>query len=180
VDNPLLGPRGAATIYSPQKGATPQQVLQLEHALSHLADLIERDLGKNVRDFPGAGAAGGLGAGLAAFFDARLRPGIDMVMDATCFRERIRGADLIITGEGRIDAQSMMGKVIAGVASAGKAAGVPVVAVAGSIGPDARAALDVLDGCYCITPEGTPLAEALARTAEGLESTAVHAIRQVL
>lgn len=180
VDNPLLGPRGAAAVYSPQKGATPEQVELLDRALAHLADVIERGLGRNVRDIPGAGAAGGLGAGLIAFFNARLRHGIEMVMDAARLHERIRGADLIMTGEGRIDAQSMMGKVIAGVGRAGKAAGVPVVALVGSVGEGAEQALEVLDSYHRIAPEATPLAEALARTSENLERTAAFLVRQMV
>jgi glycerate kinase len=177
VNNPLLGPSGAAAVYSPQKGATPEQVDLLERGLAHLADVIERDLGESVRDFPGAGAAGGLGAGLVAFFDARLRPGIEIVMDATRLRERIRGADLVITGEGRIDAQSMMGKVIVGVGRAAKSAGVPVIALVGSIGEGAEATLEILRSYHRITPEGTPLPEALARTAQALEATAEQVVR---
>jgi len=176
VDNPLLGSRGAAAVYGPQKGATPEQVELLDRGLAHLAELIERDLGKDVREFPGAGAAGGLGAGLVAFCGARLRPGIDIVMDATRLHERIRGADLIITGEGRLDGQSMMGKVIAGVGRAGQAVGVPVVALVGSVGEGAEDALKILRSYQCITPAGTPLAEALARTAENLERMAAEVV----
>lgn len=171
VDNPLCGPRGAAAVYGPQKGASPEDIEILDLNLSHLADLIERDLGRQVRDVPGAGAAGGLGAGLIAFCEAELMPGIRLVMDALRFADRIAGADLIITGEGRLDRQSMMGKLIAGVGRAGKSAGVPVVALVGAVGEGADAALEVLEGYHAITPPGTPIAEALARTAELLEST---------
>lgn len=180
VDNPLLGPRGAAAVYGPQKGATPEQVERLEQALAHLADLIERDLGQDVRRFPGAGAAGGLGAGSVAFMHARLRPGIDMIMDATRLAERVCGADLILTGEGRLDAQSMMGKVIAGVGRVGQAAGVPAIALVGSVGAGADAALQILRGYHCITPDGTPTPEALARTAENLERAAAQVLRQFM
>jgi len=172
VDNPLCGPRGAAAVYGPQKGATPEQVEILDRNLAHLADLIERDLGKDVRDFPGAGAAGGLGAGMVAFLGARLDRGVNLVMEAVRFGERIQGADLIITGEGRLDRQSMMGKVIAGVGQAGKAVGVPVIALVGSIGDGAEAALELLESYHPINPPGTPLHEALPRTAEALEATA--------
>lgn len=177
VDNPLLGARGAAAVYGPQKGANPQQVEQLDRGLAHLADLIDRDLGKDVRDFPGAGAAGGLGAGLVAFVDATLRSGIDMVMDAARLQERIRGADLVITGEGRLDRQSMMGKVIAGVGRAAKDAGVPAVALVGTIGEGAEAALTWLQSYHRITPEDTPLPEALAQTATNLERAAAELVR---
>lgn len=176
VDNPLCGPRGASAVYGPQKGATPEQVRLLDANLAHLAEVIKRDLGTDVRDIPGAGAAGGLGAGLIAFFDATLRPGIQMVMDALRFSERIAGADLIITGEGRLDRQSMMGKLIEGVGRAAKATGVPVIALVGSTGPGADEALEVLDGYHCISPPDTPLAEALAQTAIRLEQAAAKVL----
>ncbi len=177
VTNPLCGPSGAAAVFGPQKGATPEQVAILDRNLSHLAEIIRRDLGKDVKDMPGAGAAGGLGAGLVAFFDATIRRGVDLVMDAVRFSERIVGADLIITGEGRIDAQSMMGKVIAGVGNAGKAAGIPVIAMVGSIGPGAEQTLEILDGYHAISPPGTPSAESIARAAEFLESTAASLLK---
>jgi len=178
VDNPLCGPYGAAAIYGPQKGATPEQVRTLDTNLGHVADLMERDLGKKIRDWAGAGAAGGLGAGLVAFFDAEMQPGVQIVLEAVQFADRIQDADLIITGEGRIDRQSMMGKVIEGVGRAGKAAGVPVVALVGSIGEGAEATLEVLDSYHRITPAGTPIAEALARTPEALQSTAATVVQR--
>jgi len=172
VDNPLCGPRGAAAVYSPQKGATPEQVGLLDRNLAHLADIIRRDLHVDVRLLPGAGAAGGLGAGLVAFFGATLQPGVRLVMEAVRFAERIADADLIITGEGRIDRQSMMGKVIAGVGHAGHAANVPVIALAGCIGEGADQTLAVLKSYHSINPPGTPIADALRHTAERLEATA--------
>ncbi len=176
VDNPLCGPRGAAAVYGPQKGATPEQVRTLDSNLAHLAEVIKRDRGKVIRDIPGAGAAGGLGAGLIAFFDATLRPGTGLVMDALRFSQRIAGADLIITGEGRLDRQSMMGKLIEGVGRAGKAAGVPVIALVGSVGDGADAALEVLESYHRINRPNTPLAEALAQTATRLEETAARVL----
>jgi len=178
VDNPLCGPRGAAAVYGPQKGATPQQVEILNTNLKHLAEVVKRDLGKEITDFPGAGAAGGLGAGLVAFFDATLQPGIELVMQAVNFQQRIADADLVITGEGKIDQQSMMGKVIEGVGNACKAAGIPAIALAGTIGQGAEATLEVLESYHRITPPGTPLAEALARTPEALENTTVSILQQ--
>ncbi len=172
VDNPLCGPRGAAAVYGPQKGATPEQVALLDANLAYWAELIQRDLGRTVSETPGAGAAGGLGAGLMAFFDAKLAPGIKLVMEAVRLAERIADADLVITGEGRIDRQSMMGKVIAGVGRAAKAAGVPAIALVGSIGEGAEATLEVLESYHGINPPGRPLEQALARTAEALEATA--------
>lgn len=178
VDNPLCGPRGASAIYGPQKGATPEQVQVLDRNLGHLAGLIKRDLSLDVADLPGAGAAGGLGAGLVAFFSAKLQSGVQIVMDAVRLADRIAQADLVITGEGRIDRQSMMGKVIAGVGGTAKAAGVPCIALVGSVGDGAEAALEVLDSYHPINPPGTPLSEALPRTAEALERTMAEVMAQ--
>ena len=133
VDNPLVGPEGAAAVYGPQKGASPADVALLDRALRRLADVLRRDLGLDVATVPGAGAAGGLGAGLIAFLGATLRPGIDVVMGATRFEERLRGAGLVISGEGKLDEQSMHGKVPAGVLRAGSRLGVPVVLICGQV-----------------------------------------------
>src|SRR5207253_4479830 len=115
VDNPLVGPHGASAVYGPQKGASPEDVALLDRALGHFAAVVYRDLGEDVRNLPGAGAAGGLGAGLIAFLGARLRPGVDVVMESVGLRERLEGADLVVTGEGAFDVQSLHGKVPAGV-----------------------------------------------------------------
>jgi glycerate kinase len=131
VDNPLCGPRGATAVYGPQKGADPDDVLLLDRALGHLAAVTERDLGIDLRDEPGAGAAGGLGFGLMAFLGARLRPGVEVVMDAVGLRKRLAGADLVITGEGTLDAQSLSGKTVAGVLGAAADAGVRAAVVCG-------------------------------------------------
>ncbi len=131
VDNPLTGPQGAARVFGPQKGASPEEVLLLDRALGHLAAVIHRDLGIDVRGLPGAGAAGGLGAGLVAFLGARLRPGAGLVMEAVGLRERVRAADLILTGEGAFDASSLRGKVPAGVLELARGAGVPAVVLCG-------------------------------------------------
>ena len=131
VDNPLTGPQGASVVYGPQKGASPEDVSMLDHALRHLAAVVERDLGVALEDEPGAGAAGGLGFGLMAFCGAGLRPGIEVVSDAVGLAERIARADLVITGEGSLDQQSLRGKVPAGVLAACELAGVPGAIVAG-------------------------------------------------
>ncbi|MHC4441060.1 MAG: glycerate kinase [Planctomycetota bacterium] len=178
VDNPLCGPRGAAAVYSPQKGATPEQVKILDHNLNHLVETVKRDLNMDIGHFPGAGAAGGLGAGLVAFFGATIQPGVKLVMEAVNFNQRIARADLVITGEGKIDAQSMMGKVIEGVGRACQEAQVPVIALVGAIGEGAEETLTVLESYHRITPPGTPLAQALARAAEALESTTVSILQQ--
>ncbi len=134
VDNPLLGPRGCAAVYGPQKGATPEIVARLEANLGRAIEVIERTIGRRVREEPGAGAAGGLGAGLRAFLGAEMRPGIGIVLEASGLGEKVRGADLVLTGEGRIDRQTAYGKTVSGVARVAQAAGVPVVAIVGSIG----------------------------------------------
>ena len=131
VDNPLTGPSGASEIYGPQKGASRDDIVTLDRALGHLATVVERDLGVNLRDEPGAGAAGGLGFGLMAFCGAKLHPGVQVVMDAVGLGDRIAGADLVITGEGSLDEQSLHGKVPAGVLRACELAGVPVAIVCG-------------------------------------------------
>jgi glycerate 2-kinase len=131
VDNPLLGPDGAAAVYAPQKGASPAQVALLEEGLTRWADVAEAALGGSYRDVPGAGAAGGLGFAALAFLGASVRPGIDLLLDSLGFARHLRGARLVITGEGSLDAQTLRGKAPAGVARAARAAGVPAVAVAG-------------------------------------------------
>lgn len=139
VTNPLCGPEGASHVYGPQKGATPAMVAQLDANLAHYAELIRRDLGRKVGEMPGAGAAGGLGGGLVAFCNAELKPGIELVIDAVKLEQKMRRADLVITGEGKIDAQSAFGKTPMGVARLAKRLGVPVVAIGGTIGDGAEA-----------------------------------------
>ena len=143
VRNPLLGPEGATAVYGPQKGATPEIQRELEAALTRYADVVEAFVGRDVRSVPGAGAAGGLGAGLIAFLDARLVSGSALVLDAVGFDKRLVGAQLVITGEGRIDGQSIYGKLTHAVTVAAKRRGVPVLAVAGMIGPGHEAMREV-------------------------------------
>jgi glycerate kinase len=135
VDNPLTGEFGASAVFGPQKGASAEMVEELDAALAHYADKIEESAGRTARDEPGAGAAGGLGFGLMMFCDAVLRPGIELSLDAVGADRVLETADLVITGEGRIDAQTLRGKAPIGVARRARRFGVPVVAVAGSIGP---------------------------------------------
>jgi glycerate kinase len=131
VDNPLTGPSGASAVYGPQKGASPEDVAVLDRALGRYADVIDRDLGIDVRELPGAGAAGGLGAGLVAFCGAELRPGVEVVMDAVGFSSRLERAALVVTGEGKLDAQSLHGKVPAGVMRRALEAGTEVLILCG-------------------------------------------------
>jgi glycerate 2-kinase len=131
VDNPLLGPGGAAAVYGPQKGASPADVAELDAALARWADAVRRATGRDEAATPGAGAAGGVGFAALAVLGATLRPGIDLVLDLVGFRTVLPGARLVITGEGSLDRQTLHGKAPAGVAAAARAAGIPVVAVAG-------------------------------------------------
>jgi glycerate 2-kinase len=133
VDNPLVGPEGAAHVYGPQKGAAADQVLLLDSALRRYARVLAADLGRDLADTPGAGAAGGLGAGAIAFLGARIRPGIELVLELLGFDQAAAKADLVVTGEGKLDAQSLRGKAPMGVARAAAAHGVPVVALAGVV-----------------------------------------------
>ncbi|QJD69547.1 glycerate kinase [Xanthomonas campestris pv. badrii] len=137
VDNPLIGPTGASAVFGPQKGATAEMVRQLDANLQHYADLLERDLGLRLHDLPGGGAAGGLGAGLVAFLGAQLRPGMEIVAQALGLEALIAQADLVITGEGRLDSQSLHGKAPVGVAQLAQRHATPVIAIAGCLGTGA-------------------------------------------
>jgi glycerate kinase len=138
VDNPLYGKRGAAYVYSPQKGATSEMVVELDKGLKNFARIVLAKYGKDIRHLPGAGAAGGLGAGAVVFLDALLKPGIDLYMEITGFEEQLRGTDLIITGEGKLDRQTFHGKVIDGVTRLAGKYKIPVLAVCGDIKSESR------------------------------------------
>ena len=139
VNNPLTGPDGASHVYGPQKGATPEMVKTLDDNLSHFDNILIQTLGQSYDSIAGAGAAGGLGAGLMAFLNAKLRLGVDIMIDAVNLRERMKGASLVITGEGQIDFQTAFGKTPVGVAKVAKEANIPVIAIAGGIGEGAEA-----------------------------------------
>lgn len=133
VINPLCGKTGASAIYGPQKGATPDQVKELDEGLKHFARLVKEQMGLDLLDMPGAGAAGGLGAGLVAFTGAKIKSGIETVLEVAGFKEKLDWADIVITGEGKIDSQSVLGKVISGISEMAKEKDVPVIAVSGAI-----------------------------------------------
>ncbi|SMB91836.1 glycerate kinase [Thermanaeromonas toyohensis ToBE] len=179
VDNPLCGPRGASAVYGPQKGATPEMIPRLDAALARLADIIARDLGIEVRDLPGAGAAGGLGAGLVAFLGATLRRGIELVMETVNLEGILAaGADLVITGEGEINRQTAYGKVPTGVAKVAGKYGIPVVALVGSIGEGAEAVYEHGIKAYMsIVPRPVPLSYCLENAATLLLDAAERLIR---
>jgi glycerate 2-kinase len=180
VDNPLTGPRGASAVYGPQKGATPELVKELDAALGRYAAVARDATGRDVADRPGAGAAGGLGAGLLFFTPARLRPGVAIVLETTRFDELVRGADLVITGEGRTDFQTAMGKAPVGVAAAAKRHGVPVVCLAGGLGDGADDVLaHGIDALASTVPGPMTLEECLARAAELVGAAAARVCRLV-
>ena len=162
VTNPLTGEQGASAVFGPQKGATPQQVAVLDQALSHFAALIKRDLAIDVLTVAGGGAAGGMGAGLYAFCHAHLRPGIDIVSEALQLEQQICNATLVITGEGRIDSQTLQGKVAAGVARIAKRHNKPVIAIGGALSRDVAVVHQHgVDAVFSVLNRVCSLAEAL-------------------
>lgn len=181
VDNPLFGPGGAAQVYGPQKGATPEQITQLDEGLRHLAAVIRRELGTDVADIPGAGAAGGLGAGLVAFTGARLKSGFLLVSEAVGLHERLEAADMVITGEGRVDGQTVRGKVPIGLAGLAKKRNLPVVVVAGSLGAGYEELLDY--GITIIEPlagDDVPLEARMDCAAELVSDAAERAMLRLM
>jgi glycerate 2-kinase len=176
VTNPLTGPNGAAHIYGPQKGATPAQVEQLDHGLRHLATLWRDQLGIDVENTPGAGAAGGLGGGLLAFSKAELRSGLDIVLEMVRFDQRVQGCDLCLTGEGSLDGQSLAGKAVLGVAHAATKHNVPTIALVGSLGPGHEKAIDAGLKDAIEIGRGRSIEESMARASEFLEQATAKAV----
>lgn len=174
VQNPLLGERGTAKVFSPQKGATPEMVMQLEAGMENLADVVKLDLECDFRDVPGAGAAGGIGFGLLSFCRAEMRPGFDLVAEVLHLEAQIAASDLVITGEGRLDGQTLEGKGPAGVAALARQHGKPVIALAGSVADSAEVAT-LFDATLGIVDEPVSLEVAMARGADFLERAATRA-----
>ncbi len=175
VENPLLGEQGATRVYGPQKGVLDEEMEKHEERLAHLADLVERDLGVDYRDEPGAGAAGGLGFGLLSFCGAELQSGFELVADLVGLRDAIAAADLVITGEGSLDAQTLMGKGPGGVAKMARELGRPVVAFCGRATD--RDALDqIFDGVFAISGPRVSEADAMARAEELLKKTVAEQV----
>ncbi|MDI5932449.1 glycerate kinase [Halomonas kalidii] len=178
VDNPLLGERGASTVFGPQKGATAADVERLDAALARFADLAAEALGEDHRDLSGAGAAGGMGFAARAFLGAELRPGIELVMAQAGFDALLGDADLVITGEGQLDGQSLGGKTPIGVARAARRRGVPVVVLAGRLAPGWQAAFDEgVSAAFALADGPMALDEALERCAELLADRAESLVR---
>jgi glycerate kinase len=173
VDNPLTGPRGASAVFGPQKGATPEMVTQLDAALAHYARIVHEQLGIDVDAVPGAGAAGGVGAAALAFLRGTLRPGIDIVLGAVGLEARLAGADLVITGEGRLDGQTIFGKTPIGVARMAKRFGLPVIAIGGCLREDVDVVHEHgIDAVFDCVHKAMPVEEALAGAQANLERVA--------
>jgi glycerate kinase len=178
VDNPLLGQHGAARVFAPQKGASPEQVVQLEAGLAQLADVIEQDLGQDVRELPGAGAAGGLGAGLSAFLQAELTPGAGLVLELLELKQALAGADLVLTAEGRLDEQTRHGKAPAAVAARAHALGIPCLALAGGLGPGSETLLATgIDASFSLCPGPVTIAQAMQEAREYLAAATEQVLR---
>jgi glycerate kinase len=182
VTNPLTGPNGASFVFSPQKGASPDQVMDLDLGLQNLGNIIARDLGINIADIQGSGAAGGLGGGMKAFFNADLTAGIDLVLDYLNFHTQIQDADLVLTAEGRMDSQTCFNKAPAGVARAAKKAGVPCFAICGSL--DNQAVNDLheigINAMFSICNSPISLETAMKKTFSLLSIATQEAVRAFL
>lgn len=178
IDNPLYGPNGAAYVFSPQKGANAKAVTLLDDGLQHIGKVIQTDLGMNVSSLLGAGAAGGMGAGMKAFLGAGLQSGIQTVLDTVRFDELLEGADLVFTGEGKLDSQSLHGKVVIGVAQRAQKAGVPVIAVVGDIGDSIEEAYDLgVTAVFSINRVAVPYTQAKSRSRSDLCLTMCDILR---
>ncbi|MFH1142053.1 MAG: glycerate kinase, partial [Chloroflexota bacterium] len=179
VRNPLCGPEGASAVYGPQKGATPAMVNELDAALRHFAQVIHLDVGTDVLALPRAGAAGGAGAGMVALLGAELGSGGDIVCDAVGLARHLEGASLVLTGEGRLDGQTIYDKAPIVVARRAAARGIPVLAIAGSLGPGYEAVLGHgITGVEAATPESTPLHEAMRNAYELVRDAAARAVQR--
>jgi len=178
VDNPLTGPRGASHVFGPQKGADEKMVELLDSNLQHFSEIVLKHTGISIKDLPGAGAAGGLGGGLVAFLGAELRKGVDIVIEAARLEEKLAGADMVITGEGRMDYQTQFGKTPYGVAQVAQKHGVPVVAIVGSVGHNAEVLYAMgFSGILSIINRPMTLEEALAESPELLKKAAENVMR---
>lgn len=180
VSNPLTGPEGAVAVYGPQKGATPEDVKLLDENLRHYARIIKEQLGIDISHVPGAGAAGGMGAGLMVFCSARLQTGIETVMDVVGFDRYLKDAELVVTGEGQIDGQSVYGKVPVGVAKRAKKFNLPVLVVTGGMGSEAHKVYDYgIDAIMSIPPGPISLREAMEHCERLVEEAAERMMRML-
>ena len=181
VTNPLCGEQGASRVYGPQKGATEKMCQQLDKALTNYAEVIKRDLGINVMDIPGAGAAGGLGAGLIAFLGAKLISGIEIVSEVVGLADYLKEASLVFTGEGRIDTQTLFGKAVAGVAAKARAFNIPVVVIAGEVTGDYKELYQHgIDAALSTAPGPISLRKSMANAEKLIADAAERALRLIL
>ena len=180
IDNPLCGPAGASAVFGPQKGATPEQVEVLDRNLGHLADVTAATLGQDLRDLPGAGAAGGMGFGMRALLGSTMQMGIETVLDTVGFDRLLEGADLVLTGEGKLDTQSLRGKVVAGVARRCAQKKVSVVAVVGDIGDDIEEIYDLgVTAVFSINRVALSFEQARTRSRSDLQKTIENLMRLI-
>ncbi|MFB7304028.1 glycerate kinase [Heyndrickxia sporothermodurans] len=180
VDNPLTGENGASAIFGPQKGATQEMVTRLDKSLMHFANIIKKELHKNVERVLGAGAAGGMGAGMLAFFNAELKRGVDIVTQTLKLETHLDGADLVITGEGKIDGQTIFGKTPIGVAKLAKKKGIPVIGVAGYIeDKNRRVREEGIDALFSIVPGATSLEDAMTNAYQYLKDCSENIARVI-
>lgn len=180
IDNPLFGPDGAAYVFSPQKGANPNMVEHLDQNLQHLARVVEKNIGVTEWNFIGAGAAGGMGYGMRVFLDSKIQMGIDVILDLTNFESIIQGTDYIITGEGKLDSQSLRGKVVIGVARRAKRYNKKVIAVVGCTGPGYESAYQEGDSEIIVTNyENLPFSEVIPRAQHDMITAVSKWIKQL-
>lgn len=180
IENPMYGPQGAAYVFGPQKGANKNEVTLLDEGLIHLANVIKKTLRADVAAIPGTGAAGAMGAGMIAFFGAHLQMGIETVLDTVHFSDTIKGADLVFTGEGRLDAQSLRGKVVIGVAKRSQKEGVPVIALVGGVDGDMKATYDMgVTAIFSINRLPEDFSISKNKSAENLAATVQDVLRVI-
>jgi glycerate kinase len=178
VDNPLCGPRGASAVYGPQKGATPEMILELDKALLNFSEIAQKTVGKDVKNIAGAGAAGGLGAGLMFFTEASLMPGVELVLEVTNFNSLVEDADLVITGEGNTDFQTVFGKAPVGVAKAAKKYNIPVICISGGLGEGYESVFEKgIDAIVSISSGPVSLDECMLNGATMLQSATKRLIK---
>ena len=180
VKNPIYGERGAAYVYAPQKGATPEQIRKLDAGLRHICDAVRRDIGCDVSELIGGGAAGAMAGGMVAFFGAVIRMGIDTVLDTVDFDGLLEGADLVFTGEGRLDSQSLQGKVISGVAVRSARRGVPVIAIVGGVEGDVSDIYSMgVNSVFTVNRLPEDFSVSRYKSAENLRDTADNILRLI-
>ena len=178
IDNPLYGETGAAYVFGPQKGANPDVVKELDEGLKHFAEIVKRDLGLDNATVPGTGAAGGMGFGMLSLLNSELKMGIETVLDTVDFDAQLQDADYVFSGEGKIDTQSLRGKVVIGVANRTKKAGVKLISIVGDIGDDIQEAYDLgVTGIFSINRVAVPYKEAKVRAKNDLALTMDNVVR---